>query len=134
MQKMMQLRDMLEDELNRITSQNKMTQQILDMVDKLTHSIKSIDTIIAMEESKYSNRGSYDRSYDGSYDDHGSYGYDRSYAVDRRGRNADGSYRTRMDGGRDQRYSRDLKTELHHLMKDAKPEEKMMIEDWMRQL
>lgn len=136
MQKMMQLRDMLEDELNRITSQNKMTQQILDMVDKLTHSIKSIDTIIAMEESKYSNRGSYNdySRNDGSYDDHGSYGYDRSYAVDRRGRNADGSYRTRMDGGRDQRYSRDLKEELHHLMKDAKPDEKMMIEDWMRQL
>ena len=138
MQKMMQLRDLLEDELNKITSQNKITPQILEMVDKLTHSIKSIDTIIAMEESKYSNRGSYDRSYDrsydGSYDDHGSYGYDRSYAVDRRGRNADGSYRTRMDGGRDQRYSRDLKEELHHLMKDAKPEEKMMIEDWMRQL
>lgn len=138
MQKMMQLRDMLEDELNRITSQNKMTQQILDMVDKLTHSIKSIDTIIAMEESKYSNRGSYGSyrgSYDGSYD--GSYNdgsYEGSYDRDRRGRNADGSYRTRMDGGRDQRYSRDLKTELHHLMKDAKPEEKMMIEDWMRQL
>ena len=138
MQKMMQLRDMLEDELNRITSQNKMTQQILDMVDKLTHSIKSIDTIIAMEESKYSNRGSYGSyrgSYDGSYD--GSYNdgsYEGSYAVDRRGRNADGSYRTRMDGGRDQRYSRDLKEDLHHLMQGANPEEKRMIEHWMDQL
>ena len=135
MNKMHELREMLVDELNSITSQNKMTQAILETVDKLTHSIKSIDTILAMEESKYSNRGSYDyhdRSYDGydrSYD-----GYDRSYAVDRRGRNADGSYRTRMDGGRDQRYSRDLKEKLHHLMKDANPEEKMMIEDWMHEL
>ena len=128
MNKMHELREMLVDELNSITSQNKMTQAILETVDKLTHSIKSIDTILAMEESKYSNRGSYDY-HDRSYD-----GYDRSYAVDRRGRNADGSYRTRMDGGRDQRYSRDLKEKLHHLMKDANPEEKMMIEDWMHEL
>jgi hypothetical protein len=133
MNKMYELREMLVDELNSITSQNKMTQAILETVDKLTHSIKSIDTILAMEESKHreSRDGSYgyhDRSYDGSY------GYDRSYAVDRRGRNADGSYRTRMDGGRDQRYSRDLKEKLHHLMKDANPEEKMMIEDWMHEL
>lgn len=139
MQKMMKLRDLLEDEINKISSQNKLTPQVLEMVDKLTHSIKSIDTIIAMEESKYSNRRSYDGSYGGSYRDSyddGSYrgSYDSSYAVDRRGRNADGSYRTRLDGGRDQRYSRDLKEELHHLMKDANPEEKMMIEDWMRQL
>jgi len=133
MNKMYELREMLVDELNSITSQNKMTQAILETVDKLTHSIKSIDTILAMEESK--NRESRDGSYgyhDRSYD--GSYGYDRSYAVDRRGRNADGSYRTRMDGGRDQRYSRDLKEKLHHLMKDANPEEKMMIEDWMHEL
>ena len=127
------IKDMLEKELEEISHGNKLTQGILETTDKLTHAIKSIDTIIAMEES-YSNRGSYDGSYGrGSYD-RGSYGYDRSYAVDRRGRNADGSYRTRMDGGRDQRYSRDLKEGLHHLMKNANHNEKMMIEDWMRQL
>ena len=126
MHKMIELREMLVDELNNITSQNKMTQAILDTVDKLTHSIKSIDTILAMEDS-YSNRGSYDDRY-----------YNGSYAVDRRGRNADGSYRTRMDGGRDQRYSRgysrDLKEGLEHLMQNADMEEQRMIKHWMKQL
>ena len=130
MHKMYELREMLVDELNNITSQNKMTQAILDTTSKIASTIKNIDTIMAMEES-YSNRGSYDGSY--GYD-RGSYGYDRSYAVDRRGRNADGSYRTRMDGGRDQRYSRDLKEKLHHLMKEADGDEKLMIKEWIREL
>lgn len=132
MHKMIELREMLVDELNNITSQNKMTQAILETVDKLTHSIKSIDTILAMEEgNSYGsyNRGSY-RYDDGSYDG--------SYARDRRGRNSDGSYRMRMDGGRDQRYSRgysrDLRDGLEDLMADASMEEKKMLKHWMKQL
>ena len=129
MHKMIELREMLVDELNNITAQNKMTQAILETVDKLTHSIKSIDTILAMEEG-----GSY-----GSYN-RGSYRYDDdgSYARDRRGRNSDGSYRMRMDGGRDQRYSRgysrDLRDGLEDLMADASMEEKKMLKHWIKQL
>ena len=77
------IRDMLCDELDNIAEQGEITTGSLDIIDKLTHSIKSIDTIMAMEESSYSNRG-YSR-YDGSYTD----GYSRrgSYARGR-GRNA----------------------------------------------
>lgn len=132
MHEMMELKEMLCDELEKITKQGKITSGILDTVDKLTHSIKSIETIIAMDEEGYSNRMS-------------SRG---SYARDRRGRNMDGSYddmsygsyRMRNDGGRDQRYSyrgysRDLKKNLEDLMYDADSEkERKMLEKWIRQL
>lgn len=48
MRKMEELKDMLCDELDRITAEGKLTAGALDTVDKLTHSIKSIDTILAM--------------------------------------------------------------------------------------
>lgn len=54
MHKMMELRDMLCDELEQFTQVDKLSSQQLDTVDKLTHSIKSIDTIIAMEDAGYS--------------------------------------------------------------------------------
>ena len=50
------LKWMLCDELDEITKQGKInSREELDVVDKLTHSIKSIDTIIAMEDAGYSN-------------------------------------------------------------------------------
>ena len=73
---MYELREMLMDELHKISSKGELTAGSLETVDKLTHSIKSIDTICAMEEAGgYSNDGSsynsynrsYNRSYDGSY-------------------------------------------------------------------
>jgi hypothetical protein len=112
----------------------------LPTVCKLVKLVKDIDTVNAMEEAKYSNRGSYDGSYNMSYDSIYRNGYiDESNAVDRRGRNADGSYRMRNDGGRDQRYSygysRDLKEDLEHLMhKTHDTREKEMLERFMKEL
>lgn len=127
MDAMQDIKRMLKNELDTVAKQGKLTQGTLDSIDKITHAIKSIDTIKAMEESGYSNRGSYEMSYDG-----------RSYARDRRGRNQDGSYRMRNDGGRDQRYSygysRDIKEGLEDLMEYATPHEKMAIERVMREL
>lgn len=74
-----ELRDMLCEELDKIAEKGELTAGSLDTVDKLTHSIKSLDTIMAMEG--YSEEG---RSYDG-----GSY---RSYA---RGRGRDRNYSQR---------------------------------------
>lgn len=54
MHKMMELRDMLCDELEKFTGVDSLSASHLDTVDKLTHSIKSIDTIIAMEDAGYS--------------------------------------------------------------------------------
>lgn len=80
-----ELRDMLMEELEHITSKGELTAGSLDTVDKLTHSIKSIDTICAMEEAG----GDY------SYNDGGS-----SYARGR-GRNANRDSRGRYssEGG-----------------------------------
>ena len=64
MGKMMEIRDMLCDELDKIAERGEISASSLDMVDKLTHSIKSIDTIMAM--NGYSNDYRYmegDRSY-----------------------------------------------------------------------
>lgn len=138
MHDMEELREMLCDELEKITKAGKITSGSLDLVDKLTHSIKSIDTIMAMEESGYSNN--YSRSYavdryDGrmkdSYDDYSRDGY---------------SNRIRKDGRRDQRYnysrgsyedgySRDLKRDLEDIMHGTQnEEEKRMIKKWIKQL
>ena len=49
--KMYDLRDMLSSELDKITDKGTVTRESLEIIDKLTHSIKSIDTILAMEEA-----------------------------------------------------------------------------------
>lgn len=43
------LKDMLERELSSITKKGEINAGVLDMIDKLTHSIKSISTVVAME-------------------------------------------------------------------------------------
>lgn len=50
---MEKLRDMLCDELDEITRKGELSDRSLDEIDKLTHSIKSIDAIMAMEDGKY---------------------------------------------------------------------------------
>lgn len=95
MEKMEELRDMLCEELEHI-AEKEITTGTLDVIDKLTHSIKSIDTIMAMEESGYSYR-SYD---DGSYEGYGD--YRRGSYARGRGRNARRDSRGRYS----RRYSR----------------------------
>lgn len=56
MHELKELRDMLNKELIK-ASQRGINTSNLEMIDKLSHSIKSIDTIIAMEDSGYSNTG-----------------------------------------------------------------------------
>lgn len=80
MHKMMELKEALCDELNEYSSKRKLSYEDLDVIDKLTHSIKSIETILAME--------GYDDGYSRDY--RPSYGY---------------SYRNRDSMGR---YSRDM--------------------------
>lgn len=132
---MYELRDMLCDELDKVAEQGELTAGSLELVDKLTHSIKSIDTILAMEEAYGDD---YSRDDGRMYDDGHSYnrgrgGYNRgnSYARGRRGN-------VRRDGMG--RYSRDeAKTELmenlREMKMDAKTEkERHMIDEWIRQV
>lgn len=66
-----ELRDMLCEELDKIAQKGELSAGTLETVDKLSHSIKSLDTIMAMED--YSEDGMY-------YDDGGSYTDGTSYA------------------------------------------------------
>lgn len=129
--KMEELRDMLCEELWKVSKKGELSSPAeLDAIDKLTHSIKSIDTIAAMEESynggdRYSERNgrsSYTNgSYNNSYNEGGN-----SYA---RGR---GRYARRDSLGRysrENRYSReDGREEILELvnqMMNSNPDEEM---------
>lgn len=63
------LKDMLERELDEIVRKGDISTSSLDKLDKLTHSIKSVDTIVAMERHGDEHSGRYyrDNSYGNSY-------------------------------------------------------------------
>lgn len=118
------LKDMVCGELEKIAQKGELTSGTLDVTDKLTHTLKSITTIMAMEEGGYSNDGgSYRGSYRGQFEgatgpyagDDGS--YEASY---RRGRSmTTGRYISRAAS----RYSRDgMKEKLEELMESAPDE------------
>jgi len=116
------LRDMLCDELEQAMS-NSRTEMSLDTIDKLTHSLKSVETIIAMKEGGYSTSV---RSYRNNSYGNESY---RGYRDNNRYNDNYNSYRMgRRNGG----YSRedgkeDMISQLHDMMKDASSKEKDAI-------
>ena len=145
MHKLYDLREMLMDELEQITKRGQITEGSLDIVQKLTHSIKSIDTILAMEQSSgesresresrdgYSGRryreGSRESSYDG-----GTSGRRR----DSMGRFRDGGSSSDGYSGR-RGYSRDeakdkLVSGLEGMMDDVSPETQHAISKAIRAL
>lgn len=63
MHKMMMLRDNLMDELEKFADK-PLNEQSLEIVDKLSHAIKCIDTVVAMEQQESrESRGYSGRSY-----------------------------------------------------------------------
>lgn len=124
MHKLYELKDMLMEELEKCTDKGELSAGSLDIVDKLTHSIKSIDTIIAMEDAGYSNDGySYARGRRNARRD--SMGrYSRDYMYD------DGRYNRRG-------YSRDkdeLVEELRSLEMSMQDEDaKRMLHKFIKQ-
>ena len=118
-----ELKEMLCKELEEITRKGELTAGSLDTVDKLTHAIKSIDTIVAMEEysDDYNYRGSYDRESDGmssarrrTYDGR-SYARGRNAKRDSMGRYSRGGYS--YGDAKD-----DMINDLHELMQDTHDE------------
>lgn len=112
MKELYDLKDMLCDELAEY-GKKELTAGSLDVVDKLSHALKSVTTIIAMEEADGEYSGTYPMNGNGtSYRMNGS-----SYAGRR------GARRDRMG-----RYSReaadDMVEQLRGLMEDA-PDERM---------
>lgn len=136
MAKMEELREMLCEELDKITKKGELSAGSLDVVDKLTHSIKSIDTIIAMEDAGYS---SDDYSMRGN-----SYARGRGSNArrDSIGRYSSDNYSMRggRSGERGRNYSYDdemnnLREQLEDMERMAKDEEsKRMIRQWKMQL
>ena len=92
MEKYKELEMMLCDEIDRITDQKNLTGSSLEALDKLTHTLKSIKTIDAMED--YSEDGGY-------YGDSMSYARGRNARRDSRGRYSNESrYNERYNEGR----------------------------------
>ena len=124
---MKQLREMLCAELDEITRKGELTAGSLETVDKLTHSIKSIDTIVAMEEGGYSEDGGYEgasyargRGRNARRDSMGRYSsadYSRENRGGRRGYSRNGGYS--MDDSKDEMIEK-----LHEMLDDA-PNEKI---------
>lgn len=109
MRYMEELKEMLCDELDKIASKGELTAGSLDTVQKLTHSLKSIETIMAME------------GYGDSYDDM-SYerGYNRGGSRRNGRRDSMGRY-TRENRGRSRRmYSGDdIEGKIEELMNEV---------------
>lgn len=101
MRYMEELKEMLCEELDKIASKGELTAGSLDTVQKLTHSLKSIETIMAMEGygdsyDDMSYEGSY-RSYEGG----SNRSYERGGNRSGRGRDSMGRYtRSYARGGR----------------------------------
>lgn len=138
-----ELKDLLLEQVKKITKKGDITVSELDSMYKVIDIIKDIDTIHAMEEygddgysrdgysgrsydgygGRMSNRGSYDGSYDGSYA-RGSYDGRRGRDADSDGRySEDGSYRRGRDA-RGRYMSRDAGKEqmmstLHQMIDEA---------------
>jgi hypothetical protein len=148
MHEMYELKEMLCDELAKITKKGELSAGSLDAVDKLTHSIKSIDTIIAMDEyseddgmMSYDSYDSYARG-DGRMTNRG--GGNRGNSRENRRRDSMGryvrDYSNRGSYARRGGYSRDeemenLKMNLHEMLEDANSEEeRKMIRKWIKQV
>lgn len=105
-----ELKEMLKKELKEISKKGELSAGSLDTVDKLTHSLKSIETIMAMD--KHSNRSSYN-SYDNSYARRGRDGDgDGRYSEDRY---SNASYASSYEYSREGN-SRDMKRKLEAML------------------
>jgi len=129
MHMMDKLTDTLEKELEKIAEKGTINETDLSHVDKLTHSIKSIETIEAMRDGGYSNGRPYMyNSYDdgNSYarynrrDSMGRYSRDDGYSNGRWGRDGDGD--GRYGEGRYSRGGGDMRERLERMMSDATSE------------
>ena len=143
MHKMMMLRDNLVDELEKFADK-PLNEQSLDLVDKLAHAIKCIDTVSAMERAEndgYSGRSYRDgmsrRTYRDDYSGDGVSG--RRYFYTQRGDGMSGMRRRDSLGRYADGYSHDeakdrLMNEMQGMMGDVSPEAQHAIRRAMNAL
>lgn len=134
MHKMEELKEMLCEELDKITKKGERSAGSLDVIDKLTHSIKSIETIMAMSDYSGDNysyaRG---RGSNANRDSRGRYSSD-DYSMARGGNySRNNSYaRGRMYSGDDMSDLKEHLEELEDMVSDSRA--KKMIKQWKREL
>lgn len=145
MEYMYELKEMLCDELEMIVGKGELSHSSLDMVQKITDTIKNIDKIEMLEgqnpyggsygdDDGYSERRRYSRDGGNSY--HGDASYDEGGDSYRRGRNQMGQYTSRAYRG----YSREggkerMITKLRSMMNTAENEkEKESIQKCIKSL
>lgn len=141
MQKMEELREMLCEELDKITKKGELSTGSLDVIDKLTHSIKSIDTIMAMEDAGYSNESGYSYARGrGRYANRDSMGRYSNRGGSYEGGGSYDDMNNSYARGRNRGYSRNdakehLAMELRELKADSRDQEtSKMIDHWIKQL
>ena len=132
MHKMMQLRDKLMDELEMFADKS-VTEQNLEYIDKLSHSIKCLDTVYGMNIGEQESRDGYSgRMYRDGMSGRRGYFYtqrDGGGTSNRRRRDSMGRYADDYSG----RYSRDeakdkLIGEMEGMMGDVSPEAQHAIQ------
>lgn len=113
MEKLYELKEMLCDELEKYGKEDKLTAGSLDVIDKLSHTIKNIDKILEKYEEEGYSREGYSRGDGRNYNITGTYARGRMNARrDARGRYSNAS---------------DMVDRLHDIMADA-PDEHMRHE------
>lgn len=115
---MHKIEQMLCDELDAIADDGKLTRDSLNDIEKLTHSLKSLKTVMAMEE--YSG-DDYSRDYSRDYsNDYSGRMSSRRDSMGRYSRDNGNSYRNSY---RSERYSRmsgdDMMGMLDQMLRDA---------------
>ena len=130
-----ELKEMLMEELEKCSKKGELSAGSLEVIDKLAHAVKSIDTIMAMEgySEESGNYGEYNER-GGNY---GARGRGRNAQRDSRGRYADG-YGGYREGRMYRRYREDAREDLVDQLKEmemeAKDEEsRRMVQKWIRQ-
>ena len=145
------IKKMLCNGLEEYAMKGKLTMSEVDIVHKLTDTVKNLNKIAMQErKEKYSEAGA-DRGHS-SYMDGSSYDDDMMYSERKgRGRNAkrdsmgryssdDGmSYDDYSENRMDRRYSRDdakdhMMSKLGSMMEDADPKEREILKDAMRKI
>lgn len=119
MAKYEKIKEMLCEELDNVTKKGELSAGSLEIIDKLTHSIKSLATIIAMEESS----GYSGREYSRTYDDGNRNSMTGDYSGARRKRDSMGRYsRTGYS------YANEVVDELYEAMEKAPADMKHKIQ------
>lgn len=123
MAKYEKLKELLCEELDNITKKGELSAVSLDAIDKLTHSIKSLETIIAMTGESNEYRRADMADYSGAR-------YRKRDSMGRYSRNNENSY----NGYSYDDAKADFISEMHTLMNTAPPEMRSKVQRFVSEL